>query len=325
MGIAYLVPGADFSNSNLGTVTPKSAIDIRGIAISGPAIVSSESEQFYALFSPEWTTQRGVSWSIVSGGEYASITNDGLLVVNEGTLSQDVVIRCTSTSNSAIYADKTVNVTYTEAPFVQTDYIQNTGASYLFLNDFAAADVYGATIEIRGLVTNQNGYLAGYRQDYENVNKRFAMYARSDGKWGYLLGSSDFKAAGSLTPDGSIFRYVFKMSSSSTSKTATLTIYKGSSTSAAYTVASDTYICYMDGSISIFGFGRTPHGGPNSVNAQNAGVGKFYGLTITKSGNTIANYVPGTIEGIPCIKNTATGQYFLDASGNNDLVAGNDE
>lgn len=324
MGRAFLVPGADFSNNNLGTVTPKSAIAVNGITIIGPAIVSAESEQYSASFTPEWATQRGVTWSIVSGGEYATITSGGLLVVTEGTLSQDVVIRCTSSSNNAVYAEKTVNVTYTEAPFVQTDYLQNTGESYLFLNDFSASEVYGATIEIRGTMTNGNGYLAGYRQDYNNTSKRFAMYRQNAGKMAFLLGTSDFKSTG-IDADSGIWRYVFTMSSSSTSKTATLKVYKGSSSTASYTVSSGTYICYMDGSLSIFGFGTTPHGGPNSVNSTNICVGKFYGASITKGGNVIANYVPGTIEGVPCIKNTVTGQYFFDATNNGDLVAGNDE
>lgn len=322
MGRAFLVPGADFSSNNLGTVTPKSAIAVNGIAIIGPAIVSAESEQYSASFTPEWATQRGVTWSIVSGGEYATITSGGLLVVTEGTLSQDVVIRCTSSANNAVYAEKTVNVTYTEAPFVQTDYLQNTGASYLFLNDFTASETYGATIESRGVITNGNGYLLAYRQNSTNENTRFAHYRRNDGKMGFLIGSSGFTAS-SITADDSIYRYVFTLSSSSTSKTANVKIYEGSSSTASY--SSNTYICYMSGSLSVFGLGYTPHGGPNSVNSGNIAIGKFYGASITKAGNTIANYVPGTIEGVPCIKNTVTGQYFFDATNNGDLVAGNDE
>ena len=324
MGRAFLVPGSDFSNNNLGTVTPKSAIAVNGIAIIGPAIVSAESEQYSASFTPEWATQREVTWSIVSGGEYATITSGGLLVVTEGTLSQDVVIRCTSSSNNSVYAEKTVNVTYTEAPFVQTDYLQNTGASYLFLNDFTASETYGATIESRGIITNGNGYLLAYRQDYNNTSARFAHYRQNAGNMGCLLGTSDFKGTG-IAADSSIFRYVFTLSSSSSSKTASLKVYKRTSTTASYTISSGSYICYMSGSLSIFGFGTTPHGGPNKVNEQNIAIGKFYGASITNGGNTIANYVPGTIEGVPCIKNTVTGQYFFDATNNGDLVAGNDE
>ena len=318
------MPGADFSANNLGTVTPKSAIPVRTVAIIGPEIVSAESQQYSALFTPEWTTQKGLTWSIVSGGSYATITNDGLLIVTEGALSQDVTIRCTSSSDNSVYAEKTVNVTYTLANFESSDYIQNTGQSYIFLNDFAASDLYGATLEVRGVITNENGYLLSARKDYSDEKTRFAFYRRNDGKMGRLLGTSGFGSTG-INADDSVYRYKFAFSSSS-SGTATLDVYKGSSSTPSYTIAASShYVCYVSGSLSVFAFGTTPHGGPNYINTDTIAVGKFYGATITKNGNTIANYVPGSIDGVPCIKNTVTGQYFFDATNNGDLVAGNDE
>lgn len=322
MGRAFIVPGADFSANNLGTITPSDDIELYGLSIVGPTIAYGTA-QYTPSYTPAWTTKKDVTWSIVSGGSYASITNAGLLVVNEGVTSQNVTIRCTSSDNNSVYAEKTINVSY-EAVFTPTDYIQNTGSSYLILDDFAEADMYGATIESRGSLSNGNGYLISYRNDTNNTAMRFAHYRQSAGATAYLLGTSDFHGVTGQSASSYVWRYVFVLSSSSSAKDASLAIYKEDAETPVFTIASGTYKCYMSGSLMIFALGYTPHGGPNEINESTIGKGKFYGATITKNGSTVAEYVPGSVNGIPCIKNTVNGKYFFDITNNGDLVAGND-
>ena len=85
-----------------------------GIVIIGPdnVSVSGNTAQFQVTYSPSNTTQRSITWSVVSGSDYASIDEKGLLTVKEGANGSTVKIRATSKDNSSVYAEKSVTVTY---------------------------------------------------------------------------------------------------------------------------------------------------------------------------------------------------------------------
>ena len=102
-----------YANPN-NTVIDKVDIDITGLGILGPSTVNdvSNTAQFQVTYSPSNTTQRSITWSVVSGSDYASIDEKGLLTIKGGANGSTVKIRATSKDNSSVYAEKSVTVTY---------------------------------------------------------------------------------------------------------------------------------------------------------------------------------------------------------------------
>lgn len=98
-------------------VTLTYVIPLQSLSISGPDTVTDvdfENEAFYyTLYTPANTSQVDVGWAIVTGNDYASITNKGVLTVKEGANNNTVVIRARSNQNQSIQATKTITVTYT--------------------------------------------------------------------------------------------------------------------------------------------------------------------------------------------------------------------
>lgn len=114
MGIAIIVPNISFADANLGKVTLRDNVPITGLGIIGPSTVSGSinAAKYLPMFTPTNTSQRSVTWSIVSGSSYAIITDSGDLIVLSGADSSSVTIRVTSTIDQTIYADKVISVTY---------------------------------------------------------------------------------------------------------------------------------------------------------------------------------------------------------------------
>lgn len=114
MGLALIVPNISFAGANYGKVTPAEDIPITGLSISGPSSVTggSDAVQYIAEYTPATTSQRAVSWSIVSGSAYATIDTSGVISILQGASSSAVTIRVTSAVNPSIFAEKTISVTY---------------------------------------------------------------------------------------------------------------------------------------------------------------------------------------------------------------------
>jgi len=112
MGIAVIIPNVSFQDANLGKVTLQDGVPVRSITIIGEDSIT-EPSYYQVNYFPANTSQRGIVWSIVSGGTYASINAEtGELSPLVGAFSNSVVIRATSTADSNIYAEKTVTVSY---------------------------------------------------------------------------------------------------------------------------------------------------------------------------------------------------------------------
>lgn len=112
MGIALIVPGVNFSDANLGKVTLQEIIPLTSLSIVGSDEIYA-AKTYTVAYAPANTTQRGIVWSIVSGGTYATIdSSTGVLTPVEGATDASVTIRATSSENSSIYAEKTVTVSY---------------------------------------------------------------------------------------------------------------------------------------------------------------------------------------------------------------------
>lgn len=125
-----------YANPN-NTVISNADVALTSLSITGSSSVSNASNeaQFGVTYSPSNTTQRGVSWSIVSGSDYAAITQNGLLTVKNGANSDTVKIRATSKVNTSIYADKSVTVTYKAATVAVTGVTINKAVLSLSIGD----------------------------------------------------------------------------------------------------------------------------------------------------------------------------------------------
>lgn len=111
MGIAIIAKGADFNSKNIGQVTPVNIVELSSLSIVGPDSVNN-SAQFEVGYSPSNTTQRGVTWSIKSGSQYATIdANTGLLTTLPGADNSSVTIKVTSKAKPSVSAEKTVTTT----------------------------------------------------------------------------------------------------------------------------------------------------------------------------------------------------------------------
>lgn len=116
MGLAIIIPNADFSSVNLGKVTLTEDVDLQALSISGESTVTGTEAEYSVSYIPSNTNQRGVVWGIENGSEYASIdSSTGKLTIKDGASNSSVIIKATSTKNSAISATKTISVTYSQS------------------------------------------------------------------------------------------------------------------------------------------------------------------------------------------------------------------
>lgn len=111
MGLAIIVPSISFDDANLGKVTLSGNVPIRGLCINLNDSYLGTTVNLKCYYLPANTTQRDVVWSIKSGSEYVSISGS-VLTILQGASHNDVTIKCTSTSNPTVVAEKTITVTY---------------------------------------------------------------------------------------------------------------------------------------------------------------------------------------------------------------------
>ena len=145
-----------------------------------------------------------VVWSIVSGREYASINQDGLLTINENAENSPVTIRCESVNNPDIYDEVSIFVTYAVIRIVEyiktagtqwidTGYLPNTNTEIeldvqLFdignwVNTNAKSALFGVVEGSYTLTINHGAYNSANPQAYDDYymwsNKTYAAGATS--------------------------------------------------------------------------------------------------------------------------------------------------
>ena len=103
-----------YSSSN--TVVPPAPVQIP-FTISGPSSVNAESCSFVAVYGGE-NVSTGLTWSITSGGAYATISSAGLLTVDTSANGNSVTISCAYQDRTAT---KVVTVTYVSGSSTSTD------------------------------------------------------------------------------------------------------------------------------------------------------------------------------------------------------------
>lgn len=185
-----------YANPN-NTVIDKVDIDITGLGILGPSTVNdvSNTAQFQVTYSPSNTTQRSITWSVVSGSDYASIDGNGKLTVKSNAKGNVVKIRATSTDKPNIYAEKSVNVTYFSAEVsisFQKDSIGVEAKAGTVTNTFTTTGLTNLRVSASGGMTittgpSITGYLIGfaYAENTGNSAKMATVTLtgdRTDGK-----------------------------------------------------------------------------------------------------------------------------------------------
>lgn len=185
-----------YANPN-NTVIDKVDIDITGLGILGPSTVNdvSNTAQFQVTYSPSNTTQRSITWSVVSGSDYASIDGNGKLTVKSNAKGNEVKVRATSTDKPNIYAEKSVNVTYFSAEVsisFQKDSIWVEAKAGTVTNTFTMTGLTNLRVSASGGMTittgpSITGYLIGfaYAENTGNSAKMATVTLtgdRTDGK-----------------------------------------------------------------------------------------------------------------------------------------------
>lgn len=185
-----------YANPN-NTVIDKVDIDITGLGILGPSTVNdvSNTAQFQVTYSPSNTTQRSITWSVVSGSDYASIDGNGKLTVKSNAKGNEVKVRATSTDKPNIYAEKSVNVTYFSAEVsisFQKDSIGVEAKAGTVTNTFTTTGLTNLRVSASGGMTittgpSITGYLIGfaYAENTGNSAKMATVTLtgdRTDGK-----------------------------------------------------------------------------------------------------------------------------------------------
>lgn len=185
-----------YANPN-NTVIDKVDINITGLGILGPSTVNdvSNTAQFQVTYSPSNTTQRSITWSVVSGSDYASIDGNGKLTVKSNAKGNVVKVRATSTDKPNIYAEKSVNVTYFSAEVsisFQKDSIEVEAKAGTVTNTFTTTGLTNLRVSASGGMTittgpSITGYLIGfaYAENTGNSAKMATVTLtgdRTDGK-----------------------------------------------------------------------------------------------------------------------------------------------
>lgn len=185
-----------YANPN-NIVIDKVDIDITGLGILGPSTVNdvSNTAQFQVTYSPSNTTQRSITWSVVSGSDYASIDGNGKLTVKSNAKGNVVKVRATSTDKPSVYAEKSVNVTYFSAEVsisFQKDSIGVEAKAGTVTNTFTTTGLTNLRVSASGGMTittgpSITGYLIGfaYAENTGNSAKMATVTLtgdRTDGK-----------------------------------------------------------------------------------------------------------------------------------------------
>lgn len=221
-----------YANPN-NTVIDKVDIDITGLGILGPSTVNdvSNTAQFQVTYSPSNTTQRSITWSVVSGSDYASIDGNGKLTVKSNAKGNVVKVRATSTDKPSVYAEKSVNVTYFSAEVsisFQKDSIGVEAKAGTVTNTFTTTGLTNLRVSASGGMTittgpSITGYLIGfaYAENTGNSAKMATVTLtgdRTDGKGTFSKSYTVLqKAAASQEPS-----ITFSMNSATVKATLTV-------------------------------------------------------------------------------------------------------
>lgn len=112
MGIAIIVPEVRFTDANLGQVTLKNKQVLKSLTIKEDSVAGTTT-QLTVKYEPIVTDETGVTWSIVSGDQYATIDEvTGNLSISTSANNSVVEVKAISTVRPEISTIKSIYVTY---------------------------------------------------------------------------------------------------------------------------------------------------------------------------------------------------------------------
>lgn len=318
MGVAIVVPGADFRANNVGSVTPTRTLALEAVAVIGPA-TAFVSAQYVAAFVPTFTTQRAVVWSISSGAAYATIDNNGLLTVRPGVSGETVTIRCTSAVDANIYAEKSIQVTSVELAYY--DWITSDGTDFIVMPGLPGKT--SGRVIVRCSHTGANTYVFMCMFSSNSSQASLGAYNNGSNKVSAIVGNAGFVNYVNKVSDV-IYRYEWDLGLSST---GAFHLYDDATSQLLGSRASANI--EMSGLVYIFryGVGASSESLPADTNPSLTPVGaKFYGMVVyDNENNKLAEYKPAVYNGTPGIYDTVSGIFRGGHSGSDGLTCGNDE
>ena len=297
MGLAIIIPGVSYADANLGKVTITGNRPIEALAIIGQNNVVSQA-QFNVRMYPYNTTDRGIIWSIDSGGAYATINSTtGELFAIEGADEDTVVIRATSSADATITATKTITVSFTTHTIVDLEYIAADGEKYVEVEIApTASTVIKADFKIANVALNNTTDRQFVYTDNNNVSvsysKRWNVFAIN-----YV--GAKVKSLVSFYDRGEV---------ESSASGATL-----------YDKTTGNYVTLTNGSASSGSFGTrlVLFNGLNS--SQTFKKVLIYAFSVSDNGADLVNLKPVLFDGVPCFYDSVADRY-LDIVGDSGSI-----
>lgn len=320
MGMAIVVPGADYRNNNIGTVTPTEQIALQGIIVTGPASVFVTA-RFNAMLVPTFTTQRGVSWSITAGSQYASIDSTGTITGVPDVANAPVTIRCTSTADPSIYGEK--NILITTSSLVYFDYLTGDGTDFVLMPGLS--NIWNATVTVRLVHGGVNTYAFQCFYANDSTQARMAAYVNGSNNVSAYVGTlSTYNIA---AKQNIIYRYVWNCGTPGNTD-STFYLYNDTTEALIGSKTSGMRVT-MSGKVWIFRYGVGEPGTdiPEGLSPVLTPAGaKFYGMTVVNSDNeTLADYRPALYNGVAGVYDTVSQIFRGGYMATGGLSVGNDE
>lgn len=95
----------------------KDNVPLQSLSINANNSYTGKTFKPTVSYTPTGTTQKGVTWEITEGSQYATINSSiGVVTIDEDADEAEIIIKATSTYNSLITATKTIIVTYDDTP-----------------------------------------------------------------------------------------------------------------------------------------------------------------------------------------------------------------
>lgn len=285
MGIAVFIPGIKFPETNgkvtLAGDTPPASLQI----ISENSYTDFEA-QLSVEYSPINTSLRGIAWSIVSGGEYATIDNYGRLSIKQGASSSSVVVKVASTADSSVFATKEITVTYDNAVTILTKVNVSGNPTIntrqrLFDENDSIEMKYKLTDAVQGHVSMLWGCLSEQSSAYIDSMRQINVTMGSDVEHSTVIGSGEMHIYKTPTMIGT--EYVDEYFIDRLVRNNEEINYSGGQTAIGFTPSQDIYILSPNYNYSFMGidvcylkFKRSGVVTHNFAAAEKNGVYGFY-------------------------------------------------
>lgn len=304
MGVAIIIPGVVFTE-NLGKVTLVDGggsgggdvdVKVESIAISGLATVNTSSNKatYSVDYTPTNTTQKGVTWSLESGEEYATIDSLGTLTVKG---SGSVTIKAVSKHNTAVTAKKVVSVVFNEVhesdEYTELEYVGTKGGNYLQTNTIMAA---GQKLILKAKLPAASNTSTAARQFILHDGKSCSM--GNTYKENLFAATLPFRAARTTAVVNGVVEFTISAYScdftvDGSAATITPSDIKKSST---------TPVMLFSNNNNSFVHERVD----------------LYSFRLEKDGSAVIELKPVLKDGVPCFRDTVSGK-FLYITGSNSI------